>query len=349
MSLTPSRGRLFQTLHPLVQLSGFKRRNLRVQKPSHVAGLGGRQIAGRDCGKHRRYSVRSVPGTFDLRKVERHRTILAGWNEAIDTKAKGRKIATFGKVDRLPSKDLGLASPSSNACAANVVAFRDPFGRPLGLPECPGLNRVSPKTALATAPFLFLPGCSMHQGSSEWTNRNNCTLCNRRFRLCWVIDEARATKCENKIKCSAQDAPHRCCRFSTYLTPSTKRPCACFASNAERSSGPTRGRTASATQSKRAGPLVHQERRWQQRRFSFPPPSPRCIEEKAAKGIVAAGLFSQFWDGRGETPLAATGDQAVGRSAKIVKISIKQSRTDPEKPSLVHCGLSPAGPTPAVQ
>jgi len=143
MSLTPSRGRLFQTLHPLVQLSGFKRRNLRVQKPSHVAGLGGRQIAGRDCGKHRRYSVRSVPGTFDLRKVERHRTILAGWNEAIDTKAKGRKIATFGKLDRLPSKDLGLASPSSNACAANVVAFRDPFGWPLGLPECPGLNRLS--------------------------------------------------------------------------------------------------------------------------------------------------------------------------------------------------------------
>src|SRR6516225_513489 len=93
-------------------------------------------------------------------------------------------------------------------------------------------------------------------------------------------------ECENKIKCSAQDAPHRCCRFSTYLTPSTTRPCACFASNAERSFGPTRGRTASASAS-RSGPVhwCNQERRWQQRRFSFPPPSPRCIEEKAAKGI----------------------------------------------------------------
>ena len=121
-------------------------------------------------------------------------TIPARRNEAIETKAKGCKVAALGKLDRLPSKDLGLASPSSNACAANVVAFRDPFGRPLGLPECPGLNRVSPKTALATAPFLFLPGCSMHQGSSEWTNRNNCTLCNRRFPL--VLGDRRGSRNE---------------------------------------------------------------------------------------------------------------------------------------------------------
>ena len=59
--------------------------------------------------------------------------------------------------------------------------------------EVAPIHQRAPKTALATAPFLFLPGCSMHQGSSEWTNRNNCTLCNLasgagRFRLCWVID-----------------------------------------------------------------------------------------------------------------------------------------------------------------
>jgi hypothetical protein len=44
MSLTPSRGRLFQTLHPV---SGFKRLNVSIEKPSHVAGLRRRQITAR--------------------------------------------------------------------------------------------------------------------------------------------------------------------------------------------------------------------------------------------------------------------------------------------------------------
>jgi hypothetical protein len=110
-------------------------------------------------------------------------------------------------------------------------------------------------SAQARASVLFLR--SMHPGSSEWTNRNNRTLCNlasRAGRVRFVLGDrvwiariqrnARATKRENKIKCSAQDAPHRSCRFSTYLTPSTTRPCACFAFNAERSFGPSRDRTA---------------------------------------------------------------------------------------------------------
>src|SRR6516162_7632461 len=35
------------------------------------------------------------------------------------------------------------ASPSKSASSANVVAFREPRGRPSGLPDSPGLNLVS--------------------------------------------------------------------------------------------------------------------------------------------------------------------------------------------------------------
>jgi hypothetical protein len=35
------------------------------------------------------------------------------------------------------------ASPSNSASAATVDLFRAPLGRPLGLPDWPGLNRVS--------------------------------------------------------------------------------------------------------------------------------------------------------------------------------------------------------------
>jgi hypothetical protein len=35
------------------------------------------------------------------------------------------------------------ASPSNNSSMAIVVALRAPLGRPLGLPDCPGLNGFS--------------------------------------------------------------------------------------------------------------------------------------------------------------------------------------------------------------
>ena len=97
MSLVPSGGSL-QTLHSLVQLSGFKRLNESVKKPGHVAGLRWRQIADGHRAEQRRYGIRCILGAFDLGEIEHHRTIFAGWNEA--SKAKRRDVTVLREFDR---------------------------------------------------------------------------------------------------------------------------------------------------------------------------------------------------------------------------------------------------------
>jgi hypothetical protein len=99
----------FSVIDLLGEITDFHRPRVSIEEPCNFASVRRRKFACRDGGQKRGNRFWHVPSAVDPWKVKRHWPVLLRRQKTIHAKAKGCKVAAFGKFDCLSRESLGLA------------------------------------------------------------------------------------------------------------------------------------------------------------------------------------------------------------------------------------------------